>query len=75
MSPAERPTCAVCGRPIHEVSPSFITPNVERALEGRWVHDKPYDPFAPPIHAPRPRGPITAADLIGDIVDGTDELP
>jgi hypothetical protein len=33
--------CNVCRQDIH-------------SIEGSWVHDQPYDPFAPPIHVPRP---------------------
>lgn len=36
-----RNVCGRCDRPIHQT-------------EGRWLHDEPYDPFAPPIHAPEP---------------------
>ena len=36
-----RTTCRVCGKSIH-------------AVEANWVHDQPHDPWAPPIHAPRP---------------------
>jgi hypothetical protein len=34
--------CGTCESPI-------------RMTEGHWVHVPPYDPFDPPIHAPRPR--------------------
>jgi hypothetical protein len=33
--------CNICRNGIH-------------SAEGKWVHDQPYDPFATPIHAPRP---------------------
>lgn len=39
--------CEVCDKPIH------------RTEEGPWVHNLPHDPFAPPIHAPRPVPKIT----------------
>jgi hypothetical protein len=32
-------TCKICGKPVHET-------------EGHLLHDQPYDPFEPPIHAP-----------------------
>lgn len=36
---SKKPECAVCGKPIHQ------------AAEGPWVHDQPYNPWIPPIHA------------------------
>jgi hypothetical protein len=42
----DRRMCKVCGKPIHWAG----TPD-----NGGWVHNQPHDPFAPPIHAPRPK--------------------